>query len=267
MADNETVEETKTIEQIAEEVGQPDPLEMEQEPPDPVEEPEPGEDVQEPEEKAEEKPGKKVVPEATFLELKRKYKEQEQRLAALESRSAKEEEAKIGPTTIRELVESGELSEDDIPTAKQLAMLEANREKKTKLQSTSSAAQTVAQAEAQFRATIPQQHELAGLGVDEVCTSENAENLTGKDWKEFYALPVGSVQRAKFFYEKCIERTPELSNRLANLKPKPKTKLPGTRTSVLMTRASLDAEPSADDILSAVNKGMSEEEFFKSIGS
>lgn len=255
---SETVDETKITEPV-------DPETLEQEPPDPVEEEPQAEPESQPEPEA--KPEKKVVPEAVFLEEKRQRKELERRIAELESKSHKAEESAIGPTTIKELVEAGELAEDDIPTVKQLRMLEENREKKAQIQTRVSTQQTVAQAEAQFRASITQDQILSGLGVDDVCTSENAENLTGKDWKEFHALPVGSIQRAQFFYNKCIERTPELSKRLEQNKPKQTTKLPGTRTSIPQSRTAIQESIDDNDILSAVNKGMSEEEFFKSVGT
>jgi hypothetical protein len=221
--------------------------------PEPEVQPEPEPETEEP------KPEKRVVPEATFLEVKNRMKNLERENAELRS-SRQPEETKFGPTTYKELVEAGEVEPGDLLTVEQQVKLEENRQRRDDMTRSRNNQNNVAIIAEQFRATVPQSHISAGLSSDDVINQDNALNLNGSDWREMNSLPPGSIDRLKFLYNRIIERTPQLKTtrekllKADRLRPKePKTNNPPRRSgpsSLASIRS--DSHKTPDELLSEI---------------
>jgi hypothetical protein len=165
--------------------------------------------------------GKKTVPLATYLEQKRELKEQKRLLQELSGKVTQAINApasapdKMLPETIAELVESGVLADDDIVQAKHYAILDRNKRHNDGIRSKVKAAEQNNDVQTQaavlaraFDSKLPPAFLKVGLDTDTVISQENLDNLTAKDYRDAQSL--GPADRVKFFYSRCIERTPEL---------------------------------------------------------
>jgi hypothetical protein len=170
-------------------------------------------------------------------EAERKLEELNERLAALEAaKTTPQWDETTKPTSIAGLRTKYQLEPGDAFTFAMQEELENNREEKAKLDQQSAKQheqvkrvgyQRVEAINRQIKISIPKAAVDAGLGFDTVVTEENIENFTGKDWREFYALPKNSAERAQFLYDRAIERTPELreaKSKLPTAQPSPKPK-------------------------------------------
>jgi hypothetical protein len=163
-----------------------------------------------------------------------------ERLSRIESaKSVRQWNEREKPTTEEAIAEKYGLDEDDVLTIGQYRELRNNQKERyefeSHVQNEAQSAQrqkheAIAQAEHQFVSSLDPAMVKNGLSVEDVVNKENTLNLTGSDWKKFYDLPVGSVERAQFIYDTIIERTPDLKarkNSLANTQiPEKKIKEP-----------------------------------------
>lgn len=186
--------------------------------------------------------GKKIEPASETAELdpafkgiigdlrteRAKRQHLEQQLAEMNDRLEELRQAKTSekqwdeqqmPTSEEAIAAKYKLADDDTLTVAQYKELRANQKAKAEFESqrTSRTAtadqrkqQALLAAEQEFRGSVDAKLTAAGLTVDAVVTQENTLNLTGADWKKFYQIPAGSVERAKFLYDTIIDRTPDL---------------------------------------------------------
>lgn len=231
---------------------------------------EPETDIEDEPEPAPAKPEKaETVPLATFLAEKRARRDLENRLARLEQAATEKQDAAVGPCSAAEAIAAGEIADDDIVTAKMQAVWDANREKRDSSRQHRGGQSAAMDAEMSLRRSIPESHESAGLGIDDVVTAESRGNLTLADMQEMMSLrDSGQVGKAaRYLYDKCIERTPELAAKLAALSKTKKTPK-GTVPRVPRSRSSATVGQSGKlDLLAAARSGKSEAEIFRDAGS
>lgn len=150
-----------------------------------------------------------------------------ERLLKIESaKSVRQWDEKEKPTTEEAIAEKYGLDEDDVLTIGQYRELRNNQRERSEFESRMQNEvqsiqrqkhDAIAQAEHQFISSLDPVAVKNGLSVEDVVNKENTLNLTGSDWKKFYDLPVGSVERAQFIYDTIIERTPDLKARKNSL--------------------------------------------------
>ena len=148
--------------------------------------------------------------------LKDLQDERARRQAAEQTVKPQSKPQEVGPTTLQELIDSGELDADDIPTAKHYALLEKNRLARDGAQKQQGHDTAVEQAARGFEAKA--------IADRDKCRTELAESATGKSLDFDTVITIGEpnlspADQAAILkserpmleaYQRCIRRTPEL---------------------------------------------------------